>query len=105
MKASAIRYNEKNGGGKPTERFLDDLCEIIVAEAYRDAQKTKGEGDAKASAIYASAFQSDPEFFAFYRSLEAYRAVEMVLKVFADAGPVDKRLDTDGGKVIGRADT
>lgn len=35
MKASAIRYNEKNGGGKPTERFLDDLCEIIVAKAAK----------------------------------------------------------------------
>ena len=35
MKASAIRYNEKNGGGKPTERFLDELCEIIVAKAAK----------------------------------------------------------------------
>jgi hypothetical protein len=35
MKASAIRYNEKNGGGKPTERFLDDLCEIIVSETAK----------------------------------------------------------------------
>ena len=51
----------------------DRQREVIIAEAYRDAQKVKGEGDAKASAIYASAFQSDPEFFAFYRSLEAYR--------------------------------
>ncbi len=35
MKASAIRYNERNGGGKPTERFLDELCEIIVAKAAK----------------------------------------------------------------------
>ena len=47
--------------------------EVIVAEAYRDAQKVKGEGDAKASAIYADAFGRDPQFAQFYRSLEAYR--------------------------------
>jgi membrane protease subunit HflC len=47
--------------------------DVIVAEAYRDAQKIKGEGDAKASAIYAAAFQPNPEFYAFYRSLEAYK--------------------------------
>jgi membrane protease subunit HflC len=46
---------------------------IIIAEAYRDAQRLKGDGDAKASAIYARAFQQSPEFYAFYRSLEAYR--------------------------------
>jgi membrane protease subunit HflC len=48
--------------------------EVIVAEAYRDAQRTKGEGDAKAAAIYAKAFSENPEFYSFYRSLEAYRA-------------------------------
>jgi len=47
--------------------------EIIIAEAYRDAQRLKGEGDARSAAIYASAFQQNPEFFAFYRSMEAYR--------------------------------
>ena len=51
----------------------DRQREIIVAEAYRDAQKAKGEGDAKAAATYAAAFNQNPEFFAFYRSLEAYR--------------------------------
>jgi len=51
----------------------DRQREIIVADAYRDAQKIKGEGDAKASAIYAGAFGQSPEFYAFYRSLEAYR--------------------------------
>ncbi len=51
----------------------DRQREVIVAEAYRDAQQTKGEGDAKASATYAQAFNQNPEFFAFYRSLEAYR--------------------------------
>lgn len=47
--------------------------EVIVAEAYRDAQKVKGEGDAKAAAIYGKAFSENAEFYAFYRSLEAYR--------------------------------
>ncbi len=48
--------------------------EVIVAEAYRDAQKIKGDGDAKAASIYAQAFNQNPEFYAFYRSLEAYRS-------------------------------
>jgi membrane protease subunit HflC len=51
----------------------DRQREVIVAEAYRDSQRIKGEGDARASAIYAGAFQQSPEFFAFYRSIEAYR--------------------------------
>ena len=51
----------------------DRQREVIVAEAYRDAQKAKGEGDAKATSIYAQAFSPNPEFYAFYRSLEAYR--------------------------------
>ena len=51
----------------------DRQREVVVAEAYRDAQKTKGEGDAKAASTYAAAFNQNPEFYAFYRSLEAYR--------------------------------
>ena len=51
----------------------DKQREVIVAEAYRDAQKRKGEGDAKAAATYAQAYEKNPEFYAFYRSLEAYR--------------------------------
>ena len=51
----------------------DRQREIIIAEAYRDAQKIKGEGDAKATATYAQAFGQNAEFYAFYRSLEAYR--------------------------------
>lgn len=45
----------------------------ILAEAYRDAQKTKGEGDALAARIYAQAFGRNAEFYSFYRSMEAYR--------------------------------
>ena len=52
----------------------DRQREIVLAEAYRDAQKIKGEGDAKASALYAESFGRDPQFAQFYRSLEAYRA-------------------------------
>ena len=51
----------------------DRQREIIIADAYRDAQKIKGEGDAKATGIYGQAFGQNPEFYAFYRSLEAYR--------------------------------
>ena len=47
---------------------------VILADAYKQAQKTKGEGDAKAASTYAAAYGANPEFYAFYRSLEAYRA-------------------------------
>jgi modulator of FtsH protease HflC len=52
----------------------DRQREVVVAEAYRTSQQIKGEGDAKATAIYAEAFEQSPEFYSFYRSLEAYRA-------------------------------
>ena len=52
----------------------DRQRQVILADAYRQAQKIKGEGDAKASAIYAQAYGQNPEFYAFYRSLEAYRS-------------------------------
>ena len=46
---------------------------ILLSKAYRDAQKIKGEGDAEASKIYAQAFTKNPEFYAFYRSMDAYQ--------------------------------
>ncbi len=52
----------------------DRQRQVILADAYRQAQKIKGEGDGKASAIYALAYGHNPEFFAFYRSLDAYKA-------------------------------
>jgi len=52
----------------------DRQREVIIAEAYREAQRIKGEGDARAAAIYAEAFGRNPEFYAFYRSMEAYRS-------------------------------
>ena len=51
----------------------DRQREVILAEAYRDAERTKGEGDAKSASTYAAAYSQNPEFYAFYRSLEAYR--------------------------------
>jgi membrane protease subunit HflC len=51
----------------------DRQREVILAKAYRNAQKIKGDGDARASAIYANAYSRDPEFYAFYRSLDVYK--------------------------------
>jgi modulator of FtsH protease HflC len=51
----------------------DKQREVIIAEAFRDAQKVKGEGDAKAAEVYAQAYGKNPEFYAFYRSQEAYK--------------------------------
>jgi membrane protease subunit HflC len=60
--------------GEKIRADADRQREVIVAEAYRDSQKVKGEGDAKASALYAESFGRDPAFAKFYRSLEAYRS-------------------------------
>ncbi len=60
--------------GEKIRADADRQREVIIAEAYRDAQKIKGEGDAKSSALYAEAFGRDPQFAQFYRSLEAYRS-------------------------------
>jgi membrane protease subunit HflC len=60
--------------GEKIRADADKQREVIVAEAYRDAQKVKGDGDAKASSLYAEAFGRDPSFAQFYRSLEAYRS-------------------------------
>ncbi len=59
--------------GEKIKADADKQREVILAEAYRDAQKIKGAGDAKASSIYAGAFGKNPEFYGFYRSLEAYK--------------------------------
>lgn len=60
--------------GEKIRADADRQREVIMAEAYREAQKVMGEGDAAASAIYARSFGQDREFFQFYKSLEAYRA-------------------------------
>jgi membrane protease subunit HflC len=67
----------RSTGAAESEKIRADADrqrQVILADAYRQAQKIKGEGDAKASAIYAQAYGQNPEFYAFYRSLEAYRA-------------------------------
>ncbi|BAL23153.1 putative membrane-bound regulator [Azoarcus sp. KH32C] len=66
----------RSEGGAIAEKIRADADrqrEVIVAEAYREAQQTKGAGDAKATGIYAQAYGQNPEFYSFYRSLEAYR--------------------------------
>jgi len=63
-------------GGEASERIRSDAdrqAQVLKAEAYRDAGKTRGEGDAKAAESYARSYGRDPEFYGFYRSLEAYR--------------------------------
>ncbi|UTW11778.1 protease modulator HflC [Marinobacterium rhizophilum] len=52
----------------------DRQVTIVKANAYREAEETRGEGDASAANVYASAFSRDPEFYSFYRSLTAYKA-------------------------------
>jgi membrane protease subunit HflC len=59
--------------GEKIRADADRQREVTVANAYRDAQKIQGEGDAQASAVYAEAFGRDPQFAQFYRSLQAYK--------------------------------
>jgi membrane protease subunit HflC len=79
MKAERVRVaNElRSTGSADSEKIRADADKqraVILAEAYRDAEQIRGEGDAKASQTYAEAFGRNPEFYKFYRSLEAYRA-------------------------------
>lgn len=67
----------RSTGSADSERIRADADrqrEVILAEAYRDAQLIKGAGDAKAAATYAQAFSQNAEFYSFYRSMEAYRS-------------------------------
>ncbi|TFW20053.1 protease modulator HflC [Massilia arenosa] len=78
MKAERARVaNElRSTGNAESEKIRADAdrqATVILAEAFRDAERIKGEGDGKASAIYAAAFSKNPEFYKFYRTLEAYR--------------------------------
>jgi membrane protease subunit HflC len=71
-----IANEQRSTGAAEAERIRADADrqrEVILAEAYRDAQRVRGEGDAKSAAIYAAAFSQNPEFYSFYRSMEAYR--------------------------------
>lgn len=67
----------RSTGGAEGEKIRADADrqrEVTIANAYRDAQKIKGDGDAQAAALYAEAFGRDPQFAQFYRSMEAYKA-------------------------------
>lgn len=59
--------------GEKIRADADRQREVILANAYRDAQRIKGAGDGEAAKVYAQAFNRDPAFARFYRSLEAYR--------------------------------
>lgn len=78
MRQERVRVaNERRSTGAAEKEKIqadaDKQRQIIISEAYRDAQRLKGEGDAKAAAIYAQAYSLNPEFYAFYRSLDAYK--------------------------------
>lgn len=67
----------RSQGGAESEKIRADADrqrQVILADAYKQAQTLKGNGDAKASAIYALAYGANPEFYDFYRSLETYRS-------------------------------
>jgi len=67
----------RSTGGAEGEKIRADADrqrEVTIANAYRDAQKIKGTGDAQAARIYSEAFGKDPQFAQFYRSLDAYKA-------------------------------
>lgn len=71
-----VANERRSTGAADKEKIQADAerqRDITIAEAYRDAQRIKGEGDAKAAAIYSAAYSGNPEFYAFYRSLEAYK--------------------------------
>ena len=72
----AVASQQRSEGAAEAERIRADAerqRDIILAEAYRKAQAIKGEGDARAAAIYAEAYGKNPEFYAFYRSMDAYK--------------------------------
>lgn len=73
---SRIAKELRAQGQEAAERIRADADRqrtILLAEAYREAQQLRGAGDAKSAETYANAYQKDPEFYSFYRSLESYR--------------------------------
>ena len=67
----------RSTGGAEGEKIRADADrqrEVTIANAYREAQKIKGQGDAQAARLYADSFGRDPQFAQFYRSLEAYKS-------------------------------
>jgi membrane protease subunit HflC len=98
----AREYRSK--GKEQAERIRADAdrqITIIGAEAYREAQKIKGDGDATASATYAAAYNKNPEFYSFTRSLKAYRgsfSSKDDLMVVDPKGDFFKYLKSSSGK-------
>jgi len=73
-KKEAAKYRAEGvGAATQIKAEAEKSSQILLAKAYETAQKTRGEGDAEAARIYAQAYKQDPEFFSFYRSLQAYR--------------------------------
>jgi len=70
---AALYRGEGAQAAQTVRANADREVTVIIADAQRDAQELRGQGDAAATAIYAKAYGQDKEFFAFYRSLEAYR--------------------------------
>lgn len=79
MEAERLRVAKdfRSRGAEEAEKIrarADKERTVLLAEAYKQAQTVRGEGDARAAEIYAKAYKQDPEFFSFYRSLQAYRS-------------------------------
>jgi modulator of FtsH protease HflC len=95
----AKRYRaEGEEKGREIRAGADKEREIIFAEAYRQSEVLRGEGDAEATDVYADAYGKDEEFFSFYRHLEVYRKVlisDTTLLLRPDS-PLLKYLDADG---------
>jgi len=66
----------RSQGAEEAEKIRADADrqrQVLIANAYRDAEQTRGQGDARAAEIYAAAYSKDKEFYSFYRSLQAYK--------------------------------
>ena len=70
---AAERRAEGRANENEKKADADRQVTIILADAYRDSQKIRGQGDARAAETYANAYNKDPEFYSFYRSIDAYR--------------------------------
>jgi len=82
----------RSQGAEAAEKIRADADRqrtVAIANAYRDAEKLRGEGDAKSAEIYAQAYGQDTEFFSFYRSLSAYK------KTFSNTGMIVLEPDSD----------
>lgn len=73
---SRVAKEFRSQGAELAEKIragADRQRQVLIAEAYREAEQTRGEGDARAAEIYAQAFNKDKDFYAFFRSLRAYQ--------------------------------